>query len=200
MTALMNQSAPRPAIRRLDAMLFAALAIVMLATRPHSLSEYVHLPETSLTTFFVAGFYIRSRNAFPALFALGFAIDVVTINLMDGSDFCFTVAYWMLLPAYGVMWLAGRFGADRIGMMPSRLPALIALVCIATLVSETFSSGGFYALSGHFPEPTIAGWLPRLERYFPGTLMATLSWAGIAAIAHLLAARQAGWSVPDSNR
>ncbi|AKM11665.1 hypothetical protein [Croceicoccus naphthovorans] len=200
MTALLTQSAPRPAIRRFDAILFAVLATVMLATRPHSLSEYIHLPETSLASFLVAGFYIRSHLAFPALFALGFAIDVVTINLMGGSDFCFTAAYWMLLPAYGVMWMAGRFGAARIGITPARLPALIAILCGAALISNAFSSGGFYALSGHFPDATIAGWLPRLERYFPGTLIATLSWAGIAAVAHIMAERLAGWTVPDSSR
>ena len=44
------------AIRRFDILVFAALAVVMLATRPHSLSEFVHLPETSLASFLVAGF------------------------------------------------------------------------------------------------------------------------------------------------
>lgn len=200
MTALPTHSNSLPAIRRFDAIVFAALAIVMLATRPHSLSEYVHLPETSLASFFVAGFYIRSRLVFAALFVLGFAIDVVTIGVMGGSDFCFTVAYWMLLPAYGAMWLAGRFGAARIGMTPATLPALILLVSFAALLSNAFSSGGFYALSGHFPDATIAGWLPRLERYFPGTLMATLSWTGIAAIAHIAAERFAGLTVPVSSR
>ena len=64
------------AIRRFDILVFAALAVVMLATRPHSLSEFVHLPETSLASFLVAGFYIRPRLAFPALFALAFAIGI----------------------------------------------------------------------------------------------------------------------------
>lgn len=190
----------RPAIRQLDAILFAVLATVMLATRPHSFSEYVHLPETSLASFFVAGFYIRSRLAFPALFALALAIDVVTISVMGGSGFCFTIAYWMLLPAYGVMWLAGRFATARLGLKPATLPALIALLCGASFVSTLFSSGGFYALSGHFPEASLAGFLPRIERYFPGTLTATLGWAGLAAIAHVAIERLTGRVVPDGNR
>jgi len=77
-------AAKRLNIRQFDAVLFAVLAVVMLATRPHSLSDYIHLPETSLASFFVAGFYIRPRLAFLALFALGFAIDVVTIYVMGG--------------------------------------------------------------------------------------------------------------------
>jgi hypothetical protein len=55
----------------------------------------------------------------PALFALGFAIDVVVIYGLGGSGFCFTPAYAMLLPAYGVMWAAGRFAAARLhGSLP----------------------------------------------------------------------------------
>lgn len=193
-------AAKRLNIRQFDAVLFAVLAVVMLATRPHSLSEYIHLPETSLASFFVAGFYIRSRLAFPALFALGFAIDVVTIYVMGGSGFCFTIAYWMLLPAYGAMWLAGRFGAARLGMTPATLPALIAVLCGATFVSNLFSSGGFYAFSGYFPDASVSGFLPRIERYFPGTLAATLSWAGMAAIVHIAAERLTGRILPDSSR
>jgi hypothetical protein len=199
MTAV-SLAAKRLNIRQFDAILFAVLAVVMLATRPHSLSEYIHLPETSLASFFVAGVYLRTRLAFPALFALGFAIDVVTIYVMGGSGFCFTIAYWMLLPAYGVMWLAGRFGAARLWMKPATLPALIAVLCCATFVSNLFSSGGFYAFSGHFPDATLAGFLPRIERYFPGTLAATLSWAGMAAIVHIAVERLTGRTVPDSSR
>jgi hypothetical protein len=170
-----------------DFAMFTALCVVMLITRSHSLSEVVHLPETSLATFFVAGFYIRSRLAMPALFALGFAIDVVVIYGMGGSNFCFTPAYWMLLPAYGVMWLGGRFAAQRFGASLAALPAIVAVLCGATLVSNLLSSGGFYWLGGRFAEPTLAGFLPRVERYFPGTLLSTLIWAGVAAAAHALA-------------
>lgn len=188
------------AIRRFDILVFAALAVVMLATRPHSLSEFVHLPETSLASFLVAGFYIRPRLAFPALFALAFAIDLAVIGVEGGESFCFTPAYWMLLPAYGVMWLAGRFAAARLEVKLAHLPALIAIVAGAAFVSNAFSSGGFYALSGHFPDASLAGWLPRLERYFPGTLIATLSWTGIAVVAHVAARSLTGQRVPDSTR
>lgn len=170
-----------------DFAIFAALCVVMLITRSHSLSEVVHLPETSLATFFIAGFYIRSRLAMPALFALGYAIDLVVIHGMGGSDFCFTPAYWMLLPAYGVMWLGGRFAARRFGASLAALPAIIAVLCGTTLVSNLLSSGGFYWLGGRFAEPTLAGFLPRVERYFPGTLLSTLIWAGVAAAAHAVA-------------
>ena len=85
-------------------------------------------------------------------------------------------------------------------MKPATLPALIAVLCGATFVSSLFSSGGFYAFSGHFPDASLAGFLPRIERYFPGTLAATVSWAGMAAIVHIAVERLTRQSVPDSSR
>jgi len=180
------QSSRLPGFHPADVSLFVfiALVLVMLITRTHSLSQVVHLPDTSLASFFIAGFYIRSRLAMPALLALGFAIDVVMIKVMGTSDFCFTLAYAMLLPAYGVLWAAGRLAAARLG---GSLPMIAGLFAVAVLGSELLSSGGFYFLSGRFAEPTLAGFLPRLLRYFPLTLISALGWGAVAAMAHGLA-------------
>lgn len=178
---------------RFERVIFALLAAVMLITRTHSLSHVVHLPDTSLASFFVLGYLVRRPAAFAGLFTLGFAIDVWKIYVMGGSGFCFTPAYWMLLPAYGVMWFAGRFAADRLGQrLSALLPAAVVLL-IATFISNLFSSGGFYVLSGRFPDPSVAGFLPRLQKYFPGTLFATLTWTAAAAAAYaaLLVAKPA---------
>ncbi|MCW1383721.1 hypothetical protein OLX02_12905 [Novosphingobium sp. KCTC 2891] len=166
---------------RFDLAVFGVLTLVMLLTRTHSLSQVMHLPDTSLASFFVLGFLIRRAAAFAALFLLGFAIDVTVIGWFGQSDFCFTPAYWMLVPAYGTMWLAGRFGAEKLGERVSALPSLAVLLVAATLVSELFSSGGFYFLGGRFADPTIAGFMPRLARYFPPTLVATMVWTATAA-------------------
>jgi hypothetical protein len=174
---------------RFDLLVFAALAVVMLVTRSHSLSQYVHLPDTSWASFFVAGFYIRSRHAFPALFLLGLAIDLVMIRVFGTPDFCFTLAYWLLVPAYGAMWLAGAWAHERLTPKRASLPALLVLVCAATLVAEVIASGGFYFWGGRFASPTLAGFLPRLQHYFPMTLLSTLGWTGLAAAAHALAIR-----------
>jgi hypothetical protein len=169
---------------RFDLALFGALALVMLATRTHSLSQYVHLPDTSWASFFIAGYYIRSRLVFPALFLLALVIDLAVIGLTGGSSFCFTPAYWMLLAAYGAMWLAGRFAQARLDTNFAVLPKLLLLICGATLAADLLSSGGFYWLSGRFADPTIAEFVVRTQRYFPGTLVATLLWAGVAAACH----------------
>ncbi len=171
----------KPPFARLDFRVFAALAALMLVTRSHSLSHVVHLPDTDLASFFVLGFFVRRIAAFAALFALGFAIDLVVITVLGGSGFCFTPAYWMLLPAHGVLWLAGRFAAAHWGDRLAALPAIAALLVAASFASYLLSSGGFYFLSGHFPDASLAGFLPRITRYFPGSLLATLLWSSVAA-------------------
>lgn len=172
---------------RFELSVFGLLALVMLITRSHSLSQVVHLPDTSLASFFVLGFFLRRTAAFAALFVLGFAIDVVAIGWFGQSGFCFTPAYWMLVPAYGTMWLAGRLAAARLGATASALPAMAGLLIAATIVSELFSSGGFYFLGGRFADPTLAGFMPRLAHYLPFTLWGTMGWSGLAAAAFALA-------------
>lgn len=171
---------------RFDLALFGALAFVMLVTRTHSLSNVMHLPDTSLASFFVLGFFVRRPAFFAGLFLLAFAIDVTVIGWFGQSSFCFTPAYWMLVPAYGTMWLAGCFGAEKFGAKAIHLPALTALVAAATLAAELFSSGGFYFLGGRIADPTIAGFVPRLARYFPPTLFATVLWSSVAAAIYVL--------------
>ena len=170
---------------RFELSVLALLAAVMLITRTHSLSQVMHLPDTSLASFFLLGYLVRRPGAFFGLFGLGFAIDVFKIYVLGGSGFCFTPAYWMLLPAYGVMWFAGRFVAGRFGERLSALLPAAVLLLLATLVSELFSSGGFYFLGGRFADPSLAEFMPRLQRYFPGTLLATLLWSGVGAAAYV---------------
>lgn len=185
----MNRS-PALQFTRFELAVFGILAAVMLLTRSHALTHLVHIPSTALASYFVLGYFVRRFTGFAGLFALGYGIDVVSISMLGVSDFCYTPAYAMLIPAYGVMWMAGRYAAR----MPERLqslPAIAVLLTAATFVSHLFSSGGFYFLGGRFPDPTMAGFLPRLTRYFPFSLMSSLMWTGVAAAlwALLLTAR-----------
>jgi|SRR5690554_1232386 len=170
---------------RFDLVIFAILALVMLATRTHSFSSYIHLPDTSWASFFIAGYYIRNRLAFPALFLLSFTIDLFVIGVKDGASHCFTPAYWMLMPAYGAMWFGGRFSAHRFGASVKDLPGIFLTICGASLAAQLFSSGGYYMLSGNFIDPNIAEFAGRMERYFPGNLLSTLTWCGVAVAAHI---------------
>ena len=150
--------------RRFEQAVFAVLAVVMIVTRSHSLSPSDHLPDTAWASFFVAGAYIRSWRGFAGLFLLGLAVDLVVIRVLGMPDYCFTAAYWLLVPAYGAMWLAGRWARQSLAPTLASLPKLLAVVCGASLVSELISSGGFYLFSGHTAAPSLAGFAPVLVR------------------------------------
>lgn len=160
--------------------IFAILAAVMLLTRSHALTHMEHVPSTALASFFVLGYFVRRAAGFAGLFGLAYAIDVVSMSVLGVSDFCYTPAYAMLVPAYAAMWMAGRFAAN----LPERLsslPTMALLVGGATVVAHLCSSGGFYFLGGRYPDPTLAEFAPRFARYFPRALVASLTWSGIAA-------------------
>jgi hypothetical protein len=169
---------------RHDSIVSGALALVMLITRPQWLDLSFHLPDTSLAIFFLAGFYVRPRLAFPLLLLLAIAIDFISLGGKVGPSSCFTPAYWMLVLSYGAMWLAGLFGRGAFGARLSALLALVLLLAGASFVAKLFSSGGYYWLSGKFSDPTLTEFLARMARYFPDTLAATLLWAGISVVVH----------------
>lgn len=175
---------------RLEWTVLAILAAVMLLTRSHALTHMEHLPSTALASFFVLGYFVRRVSGFVALFALAYAIDVVSISILGVSDFCYTPAYAMLVPAYAAMWIAGRFAA-RLPERPQSLPPMAILLVSATLVAHLCSSGGFYFLGGRYSDPTIAEFLPRFARYFPMSLVSAVLWSGVATAlwALLLTAR-----------
>ena len=125
----------------------------------------------------------------PALLVEAAFIDYLAIAFGGVSSFCTSPAYGFLLPAYGALWLAGRWygktpnkqARHRFAFSTS-LP-LAASVVIGGLVSELFSSGGFYFFSGRF-EPSLAEFGARIARYFPSSLATLAFYVAIAAIVH----------------
>lgn len=161
------------------------LAGLVITTRGHHFASINVLPSASLAVFFLAGLYLRPTWVFPALLALCAGLDFSAITYGGVSSFCVTPAYGFLLPAYGVMWLAGRWFAKRINFSFNALLPLVGSLAVAATVSEIFSSGGFYFFGGRYPNPTLAEFLPRLEKYFPHQLENIGFWLGVALIVHV---------------
>lgn len=161
------------------------LAVLIIATRGHHFASVNALPSASLAVFFLAGLYLRPTLMFPALLALCASLDFYSINFAGTSGFCVTPAYGFLLPAYGTMWLAGRWFAKRCTFNTNTLLPLVGSVAVAASVSELFSSGGFYFFGGRYPDPTFAEFLPRLQKYFPHQLENIGFWLGVALVTHV---------------
>ena len=174
---------------RHTALIALALALCMAATRSDHFAGELHLPDASAAVFFLAGVYLRPMWIAAALLVEAALIDYAAIALGGVSSFCISPAYGFLLPAYGALWLAGRWYAKtpnkqvRHRLAFSTLLPLAASVVIGGLVSELFSSGGFYFFSGRF-EPNLAEFGARIARYFPSSLATLAFYVAVAAIVH----------------
>ncbi|MCC2656452.1 MAG: hypothetical protein K0Q76_1560 [Panacagrimonas sp.] len=163
----------------------AVLSLLMIATRGTHWATIDALPSASWAVFFVAGVFLRPAAFFALFFALASAIDFALLGAGRISDWCVSPAYWALLPAYGALWSAGRLYArahrDRAA---SLLPLGLCLIGGASL-AYLCSGGGFYFFSGRYPDPTLAGFLPRVAHYLPSSLGTLALYVGFAAIAHV---------------
>lgn len=174
--------------------LLLGLAVLLAATRSHHFASITHLPDASWAVLFLAGFYLRPAWVFAALLGLAVLSDYLAIGAFGVSDFCVSVAYGFLLPAYGALWFAGRRYADHYhfqaatpGSSPGQaLPWLAGFALAGAAVSEVLSSGGFYFFSGRFAETSLAEFGARLALYFPQALEGLALYLGAAAIAHIV--------------
>lgn len=157
------------------------LALLMACTRGEHFASVHALPSASWAVFFLAGALLRPAWAFVALFALASALDFGSYATGTISDWCLSPAYWVLVPAYAVLWGCGRFyarwhAANAAGALRLALVLLVA-VCFTYLVS----GGGYYLLSGHYV-PTLAGFLPRIVHYVPHWFGVTAGYVGTAFV------------------
>lgn len=162
-----------------------ALGALVAATHGHHFASALHLPPATWVAFFLASLYLRSAWAFGALLAEVVALDYVAVAVGGVSAFCVSPAYGFLLPAYGTLWLAGRWFAARYSFSLDALPALAASLLAGVTLAEAFSSGGFYFFSGRFAETSLAEFGTRLVKYFPQSLASFAFWAGIALAVHI---------------
>ena len=161
------------------------LAALMAVTRGQHAALATHLPDASLAVFFLAGVYLRPVWAFPALFGLATLIDTIAVTWGGVGAFCITGAYAALIPAYGVLWAAGRWYAGRHRQAWSTLVTLVGAVLVGAGLSEVCSTGGFYFFSGVFPDPTLEGLLMGVAKYLPVSLGNLALYLGLAVLTHL---------------
>ncbi|WP_068829897.1 hypothetical protein [Pseudomonas sp. BMS12] len=160
------------------------LALLLAVTRGQHFAT-LNLPSASWAVFFLAGVLLHPRWVFPALFVLASALDFAMVASGTVTDWCTSPAYWMLLPAYGALWLGGRLYARWHREQAVSLVTLALTVLVAALVCHLLSSGGFYFLSGRYAEPSLAGFLPRIGHYYPRFLGNMALYVGVASLLYL---------------
>lgn len=161
------------------------LVLMMFLTRSHHWASIHSLPDASWAIFFLLGVYVRALWVVPVLIAASVVIDYVAITWGGVSDFCVSPAYWLLIPAYVVLFAGGRFYARGHRLSVMGLLRLMGVALVVVAVAQLLTTGGFYFFSGRFDEPTLAGLILRLEKYFPPMLGTFALYLGVAVAVHL---------------
>lgn len=162
------------------------LAAVLILTRGHHFPTLTQaVPSASWAIFFLAGVYLRSAWPLVAMLGLAAAVDYAAIAWGGMSDFCVSPVYAALVPAYGALWLAGRWYATRYRFAPSTLLPLGLAIMAGAVACELISSGSFYFYSGRVTDPTATGFGRTLLAYLPRSLQSVVFWIVIAMLAHV---------------
>ena len=193
-------SSPDPAARRLlplrspraQAIVGGVLASLMVCTRGQHLLNLEALPSASWAVFFLAGALLRPGWAFPALFVLASLLDLANLMLGRVADGYVSSAYWALAFAYAALWLGGRAYArlhrDGWGTLPRLALAMLASSAAAYLIAK----GGFYFLSGRYPDASLAGFVERIPRHYPRCLGSLAAYVALAVLAYAASLRRPG--------
>ena len=175
-------SEPSSALRRQTWLpMAAAIAFFMLLTRGSHVLSPVSLPDASLALFLFGGLYLRRAGWFAVFFVLAAVIDFGMAALDPWQGFCLTNGYWGLIPAYGVLWLAGLWLAGQRDAYAAT-PYVMAGVVSATL-AFVISTQSYYLYSGRFPDSGIIESMRHGWEYMPGYLGYTFAYLAVGWLA-----------------
>jgi len=171
--------------------IFAALILLMAATRYNHFGSSVSLPDASLAVFLLAGFLLARLNwlsllAFVFLLLEAGGIDYYAINVAGVSDWCVTPAYWFLVPTYASMWFGGRWFAAHHQNTWMSLILFGGVSCLATTTAFLISNISFFLLSGRYSEMSVAEYAGRVAQYYPSYLSGSLIYLALAAVIYIL--------------
>ena len=170
--------------------IFFILTLLMLFTRFNHFGSSVSFPDASLAVFLLGGFFL-SRFSRLSLAAFAFflleagAIDYFAIAHYGVDDYCFSPAYWLLIPTYASMWFAGHWFAARQQNNLTDIAWFAGISWLSTSVAFLISNGAFYSLSGKFTEMNIAEYAIRVAKYYPSYVSGTLIYLALAAIIYV---------------
>lgn len=160
------------------------LTLLMLLTRGHHFTSLEFLPSASWAVFFLAGVYFRSGWLFALLFLFAWIVDFAVYLSSSVGSFCITPAYAFLLPAYGSLWLAGRWYKHYYRFNFRTLVPLTIAVVFGGFICEVISSGSFYFFSGYFSQTSLVEFSERLWLYFPLSLQSLSFYVCLAVLVH----------------
>jgi hypothetical protein len=173
--------------------LFTVLALLMAVTRfSHAGTAWLP-PDASWAVFFLGGFYFARewRWALALLLLEAVSVDCLAIRYYGVSNYCVTVAYWFIVPAYSMLWLGGAWLRAHYQRAPLDLTRLCASLVLSVTVSFLITNGAFYWLGGRTQHPDLLGWWTHFTRWYGHFLLVPCLYVGAAVLLHVLLTQRA---------
>lgn len=167
--------------------LLLSLAALMAFTRSSHFGSSIHLPDASLAVFLIAGFLLPRFNLLAlAVFGLFLleagSVDYYAIHMAGVNDYCFTPAYWFLIPTYAAMWLGGRWIAQHQQNSVQGALQFAGVAALSTTLAFIISNASFYLLSGKFAEMGAFDYATAVSKYFAPYFSSSMMYLAIAAL------------------
>ena len=165
--------------------IFVTLIVLMAATRADHFGTVLHLPDASLAVFMLAGFYLP-RLAFPVLLIEAGLVDYLAINYGGVDGWCFSPAYWFLIPTYFVLWFAGRFYATRYQFSLRSLSEFAVIAFVATDAAFLISNASFYLFADYFNKMSATQYGTQVAQYFLPYLQSAFLYLIAVVVLHIV--------------
>ncbi len=168
--------------------LFALLSLVMLATRFLHDGDVGLLPDASWAVFCIGGFYLarHRRWALALLLIEAVGVDGIAFRYFGLSNFCTTLAYWFIVPAYSMLWLGGAWLRRHYQQRPIDLVRLSASLVVSVTACYLITHSAFYWLAGRVEHPSMTEWWSELRRWYGLFLGVTSVYVALAVLVHVV--------------
>jgi hypothetical protein len=159
--------------RTLDNRVALSLVLGIALTRIPGLFSF-QLPDASLAAFFMGGFGLARTRSFGWLLLAAFLADWVAFQTGSAPWSCVTPAYVFLVPAYGLVWGAGRL-ARSCGLPGYRwLAGAIFHAVLGVTAAFIVSNAAYFAFTAEAAATGGLAYAEAVIRYFPAYLGDTL--------------------------
>ena len=178
---------------------FAVLALSMAATRfSHAGSAWLP-PDASWAVFFIGGFYLTRqwRWALGILLIEAVGVDCLAIRHYGISNYCVTLAYWFIVPAYSALWLGGAWLRRHYQQAAPDLARLCASLLLSVTLCYLLTNASFYWLGGRIEHPSFAGWWSSFTRWYGHFLAVSCAYVALAALLHVALTHRSHAAAPQ---
>lgn len=168
--------------------IFAVLLALMAATRFSHAGSAGVLPDATWAVFFLGGFYLAHdwRWSLATLSTAAVGVDYLAIRYYGISNYCVTLAYWFIVPAYSLLWLGGAWLRRHYRRVPLDLVRLPASFLVSATLCLLVNHSAFYWLGDRIAKPTLGEWWSVFTDWYAYFLAVPGVYVALAALVHVV--------------